>query len=479
MPGDDPDTLALEEDDLVGKVLDDRYRVDRLLGSGGMGRVYLGLHLGIDRTVAIKVLHTEFGKNRAAAERFQREALASGRLDHPNIISVSDFGVLDDGRCFLVMEALEGESLKARIDRDGAVPWPAAFDIIESVLRGLRHAHERGVVHRDIKPENIFLAIKDGVPIVKLLDFGIAKLVAGSVDDPTATRVGLTLGTPAYLSPEQAVGGNITPVADLYSTTVVLFELLTGHAPYAGETPLGMMISHISATRPRLHDVAPAIELPAGAEELVQRGLAKMPADRIASASEYLATLDRVRRAADAELAAGSAPGRESAPIAVPPVTDPRRAMAVAGVATPLPRRWFVIGGCVLALAAIVAIAAVVTVRDGAPGGTRSEPRASQPARVPVPASQPVAVLPAPRTAADREVELKALLHDLSSGRTCADRRAVIPKLVELGDARAVPALKTARHRMRGGVLGIGARNVNACLKADAEAAMRALSAKP
>jgi serine/threonine-protein kinase len=204
----------------IGTVLAGRYRIAGLLGSGGMGRVYRGEHTAIGKPVAVKVLHAALGRNHEAAIRFQREAVASGRLDHPNIVSVSDFGVLDDGSLYLVMEALEGEPLAKRLQREGRVPWTDAVLIMRSVLLGLRHAHDRGVVHRDIKPDNIFLANKDGDPVVKVLDFGIAKLCAGAVDDVTATRTGITVGTPTYLSPEQAVGGAITPASDIYSTSV-------------------------------------------------------------------------------------------------------------------------------------------------------------------------------------------------------------------------------------------------------------------
>ncbi|HLL23030.1 MAG TPA: serine/threonine-protein kinase, partial [Kofleriaceae bacterium] len=159
----------------IGSVLDGRYRIDTVIGTGGMGRVYRGEHTGIGRTVAIKVLHTEISRNREAAQRFQREALASGRLDHPNIVGVSDFGVLDDGACYLVMEALEGEPLGRRLDRETRLPWPFALEILRGVLLGLKHAHDKGVVHRDIKPDNIFLAQKEGELVVKILDFGIAK----------------------------------------------------------------------------------------------------------------------------------------------------------------------------------------------------------------------------------------------------------------------------------------------------------------
>ena len=143
----------------IGSVLDGRYRIDAVIGKGGMGRVYRGEHMGIGRVVAIKVLHAQLGRSKEATARFQREALASGRLDHPNIVGVSDFGVLADGSLYLVMELLEGEPLGTRLERDKRIAWPEALEIMRGVLSGLRHAHDRGVVHRDIKPDNVFLEI--------------------------------------------------------------------------------------------------------------------------------------------------------------------------------------------------------------------------------------------------------------------------------------------------------------------------------
>src|ERR1043166_6111225 len=199
-----------EDQFAIGSVLDDRYRIDAVLGTGGMGRVYRAEHTKIGKSVAIKVLHADLTRNREASQRFQREAIASGRLDHPNIVGVSDFGMLDSGTCYLVMEVLEGESLGDRLSRDKRIHWVEAIDILRGVLNGLRHAHERGVVHRDIKPDNVYLAHKHGDLVVKILDIGIAKLFAGSADDPASTRAGLTVGTPAYLSPAHARGASIT-----------------------------------------------------------------------------------------------------------------------------------------------------------------------------------------------------------------------------------------------------------------------------
>jgi serine/threonine protein kinase len=546
-----PDT---DERVSIGSVLDGRYRIDGILGSGGMGRVYRGEHTGIGRAVAIKVLHADLNRNREAAQRFQREAIASGRLDHPNIVGVSDFGVLDDGAFFLVMEALEGESLGDRLERDRYLPWREAVDIMRGVMQGLRHAHERGVVHRDIKPDNIFLARKDGELVVKILDFGIAKLRAGGADDPASTRAGLTVGTPAYLSPEQAVGGEITPASDIYSSTVVLFEMLAGRTPFENKDPLAMLGAHVSQQPPRLADIAPGVELPPGIEDVIQRGLVKVAAERIPSASDYLVWLDAIVAA----MPVGSAPvivppsdlgsmstsmlplsGEHVVPHMLTPVpgmmtpapfpsqvgvansmmmtpmptphsgsvvvpsapsgTAPTESLAsmarpdtragsLAEASDPIPRRWFTIGGIVLGCLILIAVIATVSGDDPKPAvhpdkAKVVDPKLGKPEPTKPDVKQPVqtsgsseAPKPPDLTVGNPEIQLKAALHDLVNGKTCADRKAAIPRLLALRDPRAIPALKSARYRMRGGVLGIGDENTNSCLTRDAEAAIKTLT---
>jgi len=481
----------------VGSVLDGRYRIDAVIGTGGMGRVYRGEHTGIGRQVAIKVLHADLTRNRDAAARFQREALASGRLDHPNIVAVTDFGILEDGACYLVMEVLEGESLGGRLARERKLPWREAVDILRGVLHGLRHAHDRGVVHRDIKPDNVYLARKDGEIFVKILDFGIAKLYAGTADDPAATRAGLTVGTPAYLSPEQAVGGDITPASDLYSATVLLFEMIAGRPPFEDKDPLAMLGAHVSRTPPRIVEVAPNVELPPELEDIVEQGLRKPAAERISSAGEYLALIDNLT------MGRGSLPGvprnaltpsggaRLVTPVpgALTPVPGSGPARRISGAAPtveaetsrsgasmadepdPIPRRWIAIGGAVLAVLVVLAILIGLSTRsDG--GDPQPTAKPAQPGPVIHPPAPPVLV---PPPGGDREVRLKAALHDLKSAKTCAERKAAIPKIVELGDEKVVPDLKRERYRGYGGLLGIGERNANSCLVKDIDAAIKEL----
>ena len=492
----------------IGSVLDGRYRVDAVLGVGGMGRVYKAEHTGIGRAVAIKVLHARLGGSTEAAKRFQREAMASGRLDHPNIVGVSDFGTLDDGSLYLVMEALEGESLGKRLEREKRVPWHEALAIIRSVLAGLRHAHDKGVVHRDIKPDNIFLARKDGELVIKILDFGIAKLYAGNADDPATTRAGLTVGTPAYLSPEQAVGGAITPASDLYSTSIVLYEMLTGRAPFTDDDPLAMLTAHVSKDPPPFAEVAPDLELPPGIEGVIGRGLAKVSAERIGSALDYIHQLDEAMRAAgydpmmlssgtpraSSQLSIPSGPHSIATPapgfMMTPPPTaygtapsatayapipygdmgsaptqsladlpSQARPVSLAHVNEPLPRK---LKMAALAIVAAAVVGAIYFLFIHSPSPKKSAGAKPSVITVPVPV-------------VDKETRLKAALHDLENGKTCADRKAAIPVLVQVGDERAIPVLKKARYRMRGGVLGIGDSNTNACLKSDAEVAIDAL----
>ncbi|HEY5927895.1 MAG TPA: serine/threonine-protein kinase [Kofleriaceae bacterium] len=494
----------------IGSLLDGRYRVDAVLGVGGMGRVYKAEHTGIGRAVAIKVLHARLGGSKEAAERFQREARASGRLEHPNIVGVSDFGVLEDGSLYLVMEALEGEPLGKRLEREKRIAWPEALSIIRAVLSGLKHAHDKGVVHRDIKPDNIFLAKKDGETVVKILDFGIAKLYAGNADDPATTRAGLTVGTPAYLSPEQAVGGAITPASDLYSTSVVLYEMLTGRAPFTDEDPLAMLRAHVSLDPPPFTEVAPDLELPPGIELVINRGLMKVSAERISSALDYAQQLDDAIRAAgydpmnavprsSAQLPIPSGPHSFTTPVPgslfmTPPpqnygmpgatpargtyatpsphhdlgsaptqqsmdnIRQQRRATSIVDTNEPLPRP-VKMAALVIVLIALVGAAYFIL------AGDKKQDTGNKTSIVTVPVPTPV----------DKDTMLKAALHDLQNGETCADRKAAIPIIVKAGDPKVIPILKKARHRMRGGVLGIGDSNTNACLKTDVETAIQAL----
>ncbi|MEZ4361810.1 MAG: serine/threonine-protein kinase [Kofleriaceae bacterium] len=448
MPSASPSAPAPERLPL-GSVLDGRYRIDDLVGIGGMGSVYRCEHTGIGRPVAIKVLHSDFIGNREASLRFQREAIASGRLDHPNIVGVSDFGLLEDGGCYLVMEFLEGESLGSRLERE-RIPWREAIEIVRGVLRGLRHAHDRGVVHRDIKPDNVFLAVKDGDPITKILDFGIAKLFAGGTDDPAATRAGITVGTPAYLSPEQAVGGEITPASDLYSTSVLLFEMLTGRPPFEDQDPLAMLGAHVGRPPPEIAEIAPELVLPPELEPIVRHGLAKRPDERFTSANDYLRELAQLLPATLGR------PGNESATFSALPfdndatmvVTAEARAAAeaaarpVAPLEDPLPRSWLTSAAALFG--ALVAIGLIVTLV-----GRRAPAEAPSSRRDPAEEAATTALVAEGKAARARR--LRDALGQLTEAKDCRDRKAALEEILELD--RALPlrdaGVLAALHKLR------------------------------
>jgi len=284
-----------EPDREIGQIIDGRYKIVALLGEGGMGAVYRAEHVSMGKPLAVKLLHPHLNERRDAGARFQREASAVGRLDHPNCVAVSDFGVRDDGSFYLVMELLQGESLRDLLDRERPLPWQRALHIARHVLRGLGHAHAQGIIHRDIKPENIYLVRREDDPdFAKILDFGIAKLVASS-EGNNLTREGLVVGTPTYLSPEQAFGGPLGPVSDLYSLSVVLFEMLTGKPPFDSEDPVTLLTSHATAEIPTFSEAAPGLAVPEAVEALVRHGLTKRRLERVATAEDFVALIDQVR----------------------------------------------------------------------------------------------------------------------------------------------------------------------------------------
>jgi eukaryotic-like serine/threonine-protein kinase len=279
------------------------YQVTGMLGEGGMGVVYSGLHPLLGKKVAIKVLNHHMAKSNEATARFLQEARAASALRHPNIVDVFAFGQLADGRYYQVMELLEGMSVRSLLQKRGSLPQEQARTVIVGVLTGLGAAHRRGVVHRDIKPDNIFICRPHGGEVdvvasdVKILDFGLVKRESDA-DISFKTRTGVTLGTPAYMSPEQCRGvGAIDARTDLYAAGVVLFEMLTGRVPFQSPSMFDVMSMQINDTPPRLESIT---NRPEPLERVVARALGKQREDRYRNAGEMLAAID-------AALPAGSA----------------------------------------------------------------------------------------------------------------------------------------------------------------------------
>jgi hypothetical protein len=286
-------TQLSETEALVGEILDGRYKIIELIGEGGMGHVFRAEQLRLQRSVAVKVLHRAYSAMPAVGRRFEREAVALARLDHPNCVAVQDFGRLLDGSLFLVMSYLEGVPLRDALD---AKPFPIAraLHVARHLLSGLAHAHKAGIVHRDVKPDNVMLVQHAGdADFAKLFDFGIVKLLqGGSLPSEHLTTVGQRFGTPTYMSPEQALGRPIDARTDLYSLTVVLYEMLTGRTIFTADDEEGLLVMHAAQTPPSLAEGAPDHSFPQPLEQLVRRGLSKDPDERPASADEYLVALD-------------------------------------------------------------------------------------------------------------------------------------------------------------------------------------------
>jgi eukaryotic-like serine/threonine-protein kinase len=278
-------------DPLIGVVVGDRYRIVSRIGVGGMGAVYRAEHTMMPRDLAIKVLLPELGGKEEFARRFEREAESASRLTHPNIISVTDFGHMPDGSLFLVMEFLAGESLSAVI-ASGPLPRERALHILRQVLRALDHAHGAGVVHRDLKPDNIMLVERDGQPdVVKILDFGIAKVTEPTSGGEALTQAGVIFGTPEYLSPEQALGDAVDARADIYAAGVILFEMLAGRRPFESEDKVKIISMHLAHAPPRIRDVSHAVDVPVALEQVILQALEKSRENRFSTATAFLQAL--------------------------------------------------------------------------------------------------------------------------------------------------------------------------------------------
>jgi serine/threonine protein kinase len=276
--------------ELVGRTIAERYRVDSLLGVGGMGAVFRAHHLGLKRDVAIKVLHPDLSRDSEISARFDREAHSSSRLDHPNCLQVTDYGSTEDGMKFMVMQVLEGGELSALLGRP--MPPARAVELCVQILRGLEHAHKKGVVHRDIKPENVFITRDhEGEEILKLVDFGIAKIVDGPVEgtERHKTRAGLVFGTPAYMSPEQAAGVEADERADIYSVGIILYQMLAGRLPFDHRDPVSLVRMQVSQDPPPLPPNVPPVLAAA-----VEKMLAKSRDDRFQSAGDAADTLEQI-----------------------------------------------------------------------------------------------------------------------------------------------------------------------------------------
>jgi hypothetical protein len=291
-----------------------------LIGEGGMGAVYQAEHMHMHKRLAVKVLHAEMGRLPEVVARFEREAMAAAHIEHPNVAAATDFGKLDDGSFFLVLEYVEGKSLRDASD-SGALALERALHIAQQMASALSRAHAIGIVHRDLKPENVMLVTRDGrADFVKILDFGIAKVPIGELGVDTRspghalTQLGMVYGTPEYMAPEQALGQPVDGRADLYSLGVMLFEMVTGTRPYQHDSKVTLLGMHVTAPIPQMRERAPDLDIPPSLEAIVKRLLAKEANARFSDARELIAALEACARELPAN--GGQAPRSHERPSA-------------------------------------------------------------------------------------------------------------------------------------------------------------------
>jgi len=358
-----PGKLPFQPESLLGTTLDGRYRISAHLASGGMGAVFRAEHVYMRKDVALKVLRPDLTTSPDLAERFRRESEIAASLSHENIVRVMDFGRSPDGYLFLAMELLEGESLYERLRRTGPMAPADAVPILLQVCAGLEAAHRRAVVHRDLKPENIFLDAPAGrAPVVKILDFGIAKI--SDPHGPATTDVGMVVGTPEYLSPEQAFGQEVDSRADIYAVGIVAWRMLAGRHPFQADSARALVMKQATEPVPSLAEVRPELASRPELLAAVARACAKDPGRRQATAAELAAELARAMGLPAPPLPPAATPGPAlqggetaagesvtvSLPTPLPSVARPRRRLRV---------RVLVAGGLAAAAALLAAVLVV------------------------------------------------------------------------------------------------------------------------
>lgn len=277
--------------DLVGKTIDNKYQIESVLGEGGMAVVYRANQIKMDRMVVIKIMQGWLLSNKSSLERFEREAILTARLNHPNIVQVYDNGRIGAKRPYLVMEYIKGETLADKISRQGSLPLTTAGNILGQICRGLQEAHNIGIVHRDLKPENILLQDKADRPDwVKIVDFGISHLTEGS---QRLTRTGKMIGTPEYIAPEQLRDRALDIRTDIYALGIIFFEMLTGQVPFSGETAESILMKHLLDEPPKVSSLREDVPDDSPFAAIIEKALRKNPDERYQTVTELRLDIER------------------------------------------------------------------------------------------------------------------------------------------------------------------------------------------
>jgi serine/threonine-protein kinase len=329
------EVAGTDADPLMGKVVARKFKVEKLLGVGGMGKVYKARQLSLDKAVVVKVLHDHFREDPQLVQRFQREAKAASRLNHPNSIQIIDFGQDESGVVFMAMEFLQGQDLFALLKKDGPLPADRLAKVMIQVCSALAEAHEQNVIHRDLKPENIMVEDRRGQKdFVKVLDFGIAKIQDPGEGQQALTQAGMVCGTPEYMSPEQARGLQLDPRSDIYALGVVMYQLAVGELPFIADTPIGIVTKHILEKPVPPRQRAPQLNIPEELENIILKAMEKEADKRFSSVAELGEALENLLRSMNVSTSLfasgpGTNPGvRPPTSSNQPRTTDPTQANA-------------------------------------------------------------------------------------------------------------------------------------------------------
>ncbi|MDB4968740.1 MAG: serine/threonine protein kinase [Myxococcales bacterium] len=390
-------------DPLIGTTIDGRYIIEALLGEGGMGFVYAARHAIIDKRVAIKVLRKEAAADEASAQRFIIEAKAASKIGHQNIVDITDFGILPAGNAYFVMEYLDGPTLGRLVHELKTLPALRSLNICSEVARGLYAAHQKSIIHRDLKPENIFVLEKDGeVDTVKIVDFGIAKDVKAG---KRLTAIGMVLGTPEYMSPEQATGQETDHRVDQYALGCILYEMLTGDVPFKAENAPKTLTKHVFEAVVPPSKFRPDLQIPDIVEKIVLKMLQKKPDDRYADMRQLIAGFEVAQQSLEA--------GATSVRTVLPVDSAQARAAAPTDTLDELPRNrtpryvGVVVGAAALLVLGTVAVTQLTRPRAKTPpvvGAT-----VTPPAPVEQPAGQPPAAVKPTVASAEVQVQVSTI----------------------------------------------------------------------
>jgi eukaryotic-like serine/threonine-protein kinase len=439
-----------------GKVLQGRYRLQSMLAEGGMGVVYKAERVGIGRPVVVKFLHAILNDKPGIVDRFEREARATARLNHPHCVALVDFGI-DDGSPYLVMEYVEGKTLADLLDH-GAVRPERAVAIVRQILAGLEHAHERGILHRDLKPANIMIVDTEGYTgdFVKILDFGLAKLAWPGEDKRDVTVEGIAIGTPGYMSPEQAAGVPSDRRSDIYCTGALLYHLVTGSKAFEGDDVRSILRRHREETPASPRQLQPGVGISKQLEGIIERAMQRDPGKRYQTARDMMAALEGTAEAkikVDNNAVGVKPPPR---PPSSPSGGDSTRAEAPSsrgrarrGRVSPV---WIAVGAVV---GSVVAVAAIVYSPLGdyvrphaavAPGPSPEPSISAKPAASPVPATEPAATSGTATTAA-ASPDLAPAAGDKTAAATSGTALGTIAPTKATADKTAADGAKTAADK--------------------------------